>query len=426
MSRLSRALGASALGLSSIVAAGDAHAAGYALDVLSARGTGMGSAVTAFIDDSSAIFYNPAGIARGRGLDAQAGTTLIAPSFKYTNPRGDVTSSNFDIIPPLHAYASGGVTDQLSLGIGVFTPFGLTLGWPDGWEGRRQITRASLATFDINPTAAYRLGPVRIGAGLQVMRATVHLQRQIAFGQAEGATDLGGATWGFGGNVGVQVDAIPKVLSFGAHYRSAVKLAFDGLADFQNVPAPLANAIHDQAVSTSLVTPDTLAIGAAVRPTERIVIDAEAVWFGWANFRSIDLTFPDDTSNTLASSKPKSWENSLNYHVGVEGILSDRFRVRGGALYDPSPSPSDTLTPDLPDADRINLAVGGSYRHSSGFYADLGYQLLLLLERESASPELPGTYGGFANILGLSVGYRTPERGLAPPPPVSPRVGSRH
>jgi len=105
----------------------DAHAAGFALDVQSARGTGMGSAVTAFINDSSAIFYNPAGIAQGKGFDAQAGVMLIAPSFKYTNRSGESTSTKFEIVPPVHAYAAAGITDDLSVGVGVFTPFGLDL-----------------------------------------------------------------------------------------------------------------------------------------------------------------------------------------------------------------------------------------------------------------------------------------------------------
>jgi long-chain fatty acid transport protein len=396
----------------------DAYAAGYALDVQSGRGTGMAAAVTGFIDDSSAIYYNPAGISQGKGFDAQVGVTAIAPSFKFTG-RGESKSTKFEVVPPVHAYATFGITDELSAGIGVFTPFGLTIKWPEDWIGRRQITEASLATFFINPTVAYRIGPVRIGAGLQVVRATVRLKRQIAFGETEGSTDLGAGTWGLGGNIGAQVEAIPKVLSFGAHYRSAVKLSFDGKADFGNVPSALQNTIHDQPVSTSLLTPDSFAMGVAVRPIPALVLDADVVWFGWGNLRSIDLNF-EDTS--LSSSRAKSWKSGLNYHVGGEAAVAESWRVRAGALYDPSPAPKDTLTPDIPDADRLNLALGGSYVHASGFHVDLGYQFLILFKKESTAPELPGEYGGFVNILGVSVGYATtPTKVVAttasPPPP---------
>jgi long-subunit fatty acid transport protein len=61
---------AATLGAVCTLFARDASAAGTALDVQSARGTGMASANVAFIDDSTAIFYNPAGIAQGKVYSA--------------------------------------------------------------------------------------------------------------------------------------------------------------------------------------------------------------------------------------------------------------------------------------------------------------------------------------------------------------------
>jgi long-chain fatty acid transport protein len=398
----------------------DARAAGTALDVQSGRGTGMASSVTAFIDDSSAIFYNPAGIAQGKGLDAQVGVSLIAPQFTYTNPAGRETSLPFSIVPPVQAYAAYGITENITAGIGVFTPYGLDLDWGSGWEGRRQITSASLRTYDINPTIAGKFGPVRIGVGFQLMRATVELHRNIAFGSQEGSTDLGGGGWGVGANGGIQVEAIKKYLLAGLTYRSAIRTDFDdGQAHFSNVPPTLAGTIHDQKVTTGLTHPDQLAIALATHPIDDLVIDAEIVWLGWGKFRSIDINFPDDRSGTLSSSEPKNWSSGINYHLGAEGKVHKNWFVRGGMLYDPSPAPSNTLTPDIPDADRLNLAVGGSYRHDCGFRVDLGYQFLVLFKKHSDSPVFPGDYGGNVNILGISLGYvqpRTPESTAAPAP----------
>jgi long-chain fatty acid transport protein len=414
--RASPILGVLVLVSASVSSPRDARAAGFALDVHGARPTGMGGAVTGFINDSSAIFFNPAGIAQGKILDAQAGVTLISPSFTYTNRSGESTTTDFGVLTPASAFVAGGITDALSLGIGFYTPFGSTLTWPDGWEGRRLITSISLRTFALNPTAAYRIGPVRIGAGFQAMRATVRLERQIAFGQAEGSVDLGAGTYGFGGNVGAQVEAIPEVLSFGAHYRSAVTLDFDGLADFENVPAPLQNAIHDQAVATTFVMPDTLALGAAVRPIKPLVLDADLVWYGWGSVNSVDLKFPDDQSGTLASSRPRAWNNVVNYRIGAEADVAPSWQVRGGLVYDPTPSPNNTLTPDSPDANRLNIAVGGSYLHERGIRVDLAYRLVVLFTREATTPELPGDYHGLANLLSFSVGYRTPRPKPSDPP----------
>jgi long-chain fatty acid transport protein len=166
--RSSAAVGVS--GLLALLSTGQAHAAGTALDVQSARGTGMASTMTAHIDDSSAIYYNPAGLAQGKGLDAQIGITPIVAGYKYKSPSGTETSLPFRIVTPFNVYASYGITDDLTVGLGVNTPFGLTLKWPDDWEGRRQITTASNVNYNFNPTVAYRFGPVRVGAGFQLTR----------------------------------------------------------------------------------------------------------------------------------------------------------------------------------------------------------------------------------------------------------------
>jgi long-chain fatty acid transport protein len=385
--------------------AGSARAAGIALDVQSGRGTGMAGAMTAIDDDSSSIFYNPAGIAQGKIIDVQIGDSMILPSFKYSGAGGS-TRNHFGVVPPFQAYYSGGITNDLSIGVGVFTPYGLSLDWPPGWTGKSLIVKATFATYDFNPTVAYKWGPVRVGAGLQLSRATVDLQRKVETGLAEVSTELGAGAWGAGANIGAQVEAIPKYLLLGLHYRSAVTFNFDGDAHFDNVPVELGGTLRDQRVTTSITTPDSLHMAVASRPIDNLVIDLDIAFYGWAKFRSIDIHFPATPS--LDAPEPKNWHNTVNAHLGGEFAIDDSWRVRAGVLYDPSPSPAETLAPDVPDSDRLNLAAGGTYAHPSGFRVDLGYQFLFVLKRTSTLPQLPGDYSGFVNIIGVSVGYRTP------------------
>lgn len=136
-------------------------------------------------------------------------------------------------------------------------------------------------------------------------------------------------------------------------------------------------------------------------------------------FRAVELRFPEDTSGPLATNQAKNWNNTVNFHAGAEGILTDNWMLRGGILVDPSPSPASTLTPDVPDATRVNLALGGTYRTDTGFHVDVGYQLIFLTSKTSTAPQLTGDYGGLVNILGLSLGYTTPRAragGAAPIP----------
>ena len=418
MTRLKRkalAMNRSFLVVTSAVAVGlsfahDSWAAGTAVNVQSARATGMASAVTAMIDDSSAIYYNPAGIAQGKGINVLVGDTLIKPSFSFRSATTGNSASTSGVVTPFHLYATGGLTENLSAGVGVFSPFGTTVKWPSNWEGRSLATQSSQATFYINPTVAYRIGPLRIGGGLQIVRSTLDLQRKIVFPDQEGSSEVGADSWGVGANFGAQVEAVRQYLSFGVHYRSAVKLNFTGNVHFDNIPASFVGTIHDQRMSTSLVEPDSLAFGIASRPIPPLVLDLDLVWFGWSKLHSIDTNFPDDASGTLASSQLKNWKNVFNVHFGGEAKVADAWRIRAGTLYDPTPSPADTLTPELLDTNRLNLALGGSYVHKSGFHIDLGYQLILLFKKTSTAPQLPGEYhGGRVDILGVSVGYATPR-----------------
>ncbi len=398
----------SLLAASLVFASTDARAAGFALDTQSPRTIGMAGAAAAMIDDSSAIFFNPAGIAQGRIIQMQASGTLILPSSTFTDTKGASTTTPFNVVPTFQAYVSGGITKDFSAGIGFFTPYGLTIGWPSGWEGRSLITSASLATYQINPTLAYRLGPVRIGAGVQIEPATVDLKRDLALPNgAFGSTEMGANAFGIGANVGVQVEAVKNVLSFGLAYRSTVVLNFEGNAHFDGIPEALAGTIHNQAATSRIVLPDTLTFGVAVRPIPQLVIDLDGVYYGWDYFRSIDINFPNDKSGSLSTSQAKRWSSTANVHLGAELTLQNRWSVRLGAMVDPTPSPDDTLTPDFPDSTRLAFSIGGGYRHKSGLRVDLGYELVLLLSRTSTAPQLPGDYSGYANILSLGVGWES-------------------
>jgi len=387
-----------------------AHAAGYQLDVMSARGTGMAATLTAGVDDASAIFYNPAGMARGKHLDLELGDTLIIPTFSYTPPDGSAsTSTESEVVPPPHAFVSWGVTDALTLGIGEFSEYGLGLTWPDTtsdgspFVGTFLVKSISLQTFNINPSAAFRFGDrIRVGLGVQIVRGTVSLEQNLNFVDSVGSVDLAGSAWGAGGNAGVQVDVLPKILTLGAAFRSSVALNFNnGKAHFSNIPVEFQDTLKDQQGTTKMTLPNSFQIGATVHPTSSIAVAFDADYTGWQSNSAIVLTFDDPQ---LSKVEPKNWHHSWNYHLGAEFALNKQVTLRAGVLYDPTPSPDDTVGPDLPDANRINIALGGRYTIDN-FKIDLGYQLVLITTHTSTNPLLPGDYKGLAHVVALTLGW---------------------
>lgn len=386
-----------------VLTAAAAQAAGFATDTHGARATGMGTAVVAHIDDASAAFYNPAGLSQGKGLRLQLGDTVILPSLTFTGPSGNSTSNEPKPVPPPHLYASFGLTDEASLGLGLFSAYGSSASWPASWDGRFRVTESALSTYFINPELAYRLHErFKLGAGYQLVRATVRQKRALGFVDSEGALELGGATWGHGANLGFQLQLVPGSLSLGGTWRSAAKLPFQGSVHFEGVPVELASRLKDQAAKTEITLPESYSLGVAYYPVEGLRLGFDASYVAWSSFRELVIDFDDPE---LRSQTPKKWFDVWNYHLGGEYTVNQQLRARAGLVYDPSPVPADTLTPDMPDSTRIKLAAGVGYRMEP-LDVDLGYQLVILNKVESTAPQLPGTYSGIAHVAGLTLSYR--------------------
>jgi len=283
----------SAVAVLAVSMSGTAQAAGYVFDVLAGRGTGMGSAMVGHVDDASAVFYNAAGIAQGKGFDLQLGATFIAPDFDViaAGGGGREESPSVSKLPPPHAYATWGITDDLSVGLGFFIPYGLAYEYPEDFSGRFVITEADLRVYVINPTVAYKWRQFRFGGGVQVVRGTVLLGKDILLPENQiGAVELGGAGWAVGGNLGVQWEPLPNKLKFGAFYRSTFSLDLKGNAHFSGVEDPsLRTTLRDQPITANFKLPDQIGAGVAFRPVDRLLLDFDAVYYGWQRFQDITV-----------------------------------------------------------------------------------------------------------------------------------------
>ena len=138
----------------------DALASGFLLYNHNAAATALATAVTAQIDNPSAIFYNPAAINQLKGTQTSFGTTIVMPVTKfksYTTGKTTDMRNHIYFIP--NAYITHQLNDSLTVGIGSFSHFGLTTDWDDDWEGRFISTFAQLRTFSANPVISWQINP---------------------------------------------------------------------------------------------------------------------------------------------------------------------------------------------------------------------------------------------------------------------------
>jgi long-chain fatty acid transport protein len=388
-----------------------ASAGGFVLSDHGARATGRADAVIATVSDGSSMVHNPAGVANEKNVTVQLGSSLIRAKSGFT-PEGSSTQTKTNspagVTPQL--FVTARVSKDIAVGVGVHAPFGSKISWPANAPTSDEVTSQSLRTIFITPVVAANLDRfvpgLRIAAGADLVPGSVELKQAIPFGDTNGEATLGGNAFGVGGRVGLMYSpAAFNKLSFGAMYRSAVKLGFKGKGDF-DAPAPYrAQLPKDGDISVDLKLPQQAGVGLALRPTDDIELEANAVWTDWSVVDKLEINFPDG-SKTVS---PRDYKDSVAVRVGAEYALKEQnAAVRVGYIYDQTPVPTTRLTAALPDINRHDLTAGFSLFRGP-LSIDVGGLIVLPGKRKTATdagkPNYKGEYEVTALLVSATVGY---------------------
>ncbi len=406
---------------------GVASANGFLLNEFDARAVGRGNATIATETDPSAIYYNVGGLAAADGANVMLTGSLVAPAASFTEATtNQKTDSTTPAQPVPGVFGSVKVTDMVALGIGFYTPFGLAIDWPASSPSANVAQEITLRTYFITPAVGLNLGSyvpgLTVGAGIDIVPATIELKQQIYVGQdgtgcggtAPSCAHVGATAFGVGARLGVmyQPAAEPR-LSIGAMWRSQVKEDFSGTVNF-DAPAEYRQMLPaDGDAKTSLTLPQTISGGVAFRPQPGLEVELDALWTQWSKFKELDLTvppIPGTMMNTVIVS-PQHYDDKTTIRFGGEYRLATLGAAfRAGFIYDPTPVPANYLSATLPDVDRYDLTLGAS--KSFGRFAVHG-GLLWVLPRSRTTkdtpvytPEYKGTYDVQAFVASLSLSAR--------------------
>jgi len=384
---------------------------GFQVNEHGARGTALAGAVFASIQDASAIYFNPGALGYIDGTSIVLGSTLIFPDAKFRGPAPSIDETSIEkrMFYPSVLYASHTLQNRLSLGIGVFNPYGLGTRWPSDWVGRFVAIESTLRTFFINPTVAYKINEyVGIGVGLNYVIGTVELTQALSFApfSGEGTVNLSGSGTGFGWNVGVYLTPDPNV-TIGLAYRSSAEVDFEGDAEYLDVPPQLIELLPGNEVSTAVVLPANLHAGISFKGIENFTINFGYQYVFWGEVEEIVIEF-DDGEET--ESLDLNYSDGYIIRFGIEYQVNPEFALRAGYLFDSNPTPDEYLTPRLPDSDRHGFTFGLGYNITETFGVDIGYMFLRFVERtiENSNIEfalgapMNGRYNASANLLAVN------------------------
>ncbi|MBA3459359.1 MAG: outer membrane protein transport protein [Deltaproteobacteria bacterium] len=391
-------------------ASGVASANAFYLNEHDAKVTGRGGTATATATDPSAIVYNPGGLAVGEGTAISIGASLIAATATYNDPNGGSTDTDGGPAVLPQAMVSHRINDMFAVGLGFHLPFGLAVSWPDSSPQSDVVTKQSLRTYFITPAVGVNLDKqvpgLSIGAGLDLVPATVLLESNLFFGAERGTATLGGTAFGIGGRAGLMYrPETLKQLSVGVSWRSQIDLDVEGTGDF-DMAAPYRSQLPpDGDISTTLHLPMSVSGGVAYRPMEQLELELNAVWINWEKFDTIDITLPDGSHNV----QPQDYSNTVTLRLGGEYKLpAQKLALRAGYVYDPTPVPSTTISARLPDINRHVVSAGATYKINKSFDASVALLWVTPGSNEASTkdqymPIYKGTYDvqAFVASLGL-------------------------
>ena len=419
-----------------------APAAGFHIREQGTKAMGMANAFVAQADDPSAVFYNPAGIAFQDGTTVSLGVTVInvpETEFKGTTKLGDLqpglgvtqnvnTNARDDIFFPPNFYMTTSRPDSpWAFGIGMGSLFPLAKRWDTTSPFRDQIKEIAIKPININPTVAYRFDSLNlaVAVGVDYTYADVWLEKSacadayalgiapmpgvsaIQLGELELEAD--GDGWGY--NAGLLWKPSEK-LSIGISYRSEIELDFDGDADYQitaagqsvySMLAGYSEMTYATNAKTEITLPDAWSFGVAFKPIERLTVEVDADRFGWSSYDSLDIYFSENTV-LQDSLNPKKWDDVWAYRIGMQYAATENLDLRIGYARDNNPIPSETIGPELPDADRNNYTFGIGY-HTDRAVIDLAYMWVDFDDRDVANDIQTGTYESDAHLFAANLTY---------------------
>ena len=381
-----------------MLAAAEAQAPGFYLTEQSVAGVGRATAGQAAIAaDASTVVGNPAGMTELGAAQVMAGVNVLLPKTSFRNRGSGAATPGTGGAPLAYGGSSGGNPfgaealpnayaamplplpgSDLWLGIGVASPFGLSLDYGSDWFGRYDSIESSLSTVDVAIVAAYRVFEwLSVGGGLNVQSIDVRLTSAVpdtlAIGGPSVASDgrnvLKGDDVSLGFNAGILVEPIPGT-RIGIHYRSAITHTLKGRASTSGLGGDLAAANASADAKADIRLPDIVSAGVAQAAGERLTLLGEVQWFNWSRFGEVRVR-PQGGGGVGELVLPQDYSDAWAIAVGGEYRVSGDLGLRAGVRYETTPTSDRFRSTGVPEGNNYSAGIGLSYRLLEGVAIDL-------------------------------------------------------
>ena len=356
--------------------------------------------------DASVIATNPALMTKLEGQKVLVGATAVSPQASVIlDGHKSKTKAKIYTIP--HAYYTRQMesNENVWLGVGMFTRFGLGTHYDDNWQGRGSLQYVDVESVSMNPNVAFKFNDhFSMAVGAEVLKGSFDLQRAVPIGGVDRTVSFHTKGYGFAGNLGLHYQ-FDDQWAAGFTYRSPMHLSTTGSGQ-NEIPGRIAFSDSQQNLDATLPSSYTLAV--SFKPSDKWVLEFDTLYTRW------ELTDEIQYSGTIDAQTPLHYKNTWRFQLGAEYWMLESLALRLGYAYDQTPTRAGDASFMLPANDRQLFSTGLGYK-AGNFTADWSFMYVVTKERHGLGINNPAVPGGgvwsvdFKDgktwISGLSLGY---------------------
>jgi long-chain fatty acid transport protein len=368
----------------------------------SSSGIAKGGANSVFVEDSSAVAYNPANLALIQTADSQLNVALAYSELSWKNAAIEA-ESEWVALPSVFSAIPVG-ENGLVFGLGITTPYGQGVTWDRSGISAAYplaIYEAQMQMVNISPALAMPVtSNLVVGVALDIAYSTLELKQNISGVlpyDIVGHADVSGA--GVGAHAGITW-LITEKQRVALTCQSPIYIKYEGDFTIEDDGGALGGAF-DGDLETSIKFPTIIKIGYGVQLSDALQLEAQVEWLQWSLYNKANFKSSSVLANQVLA---QNWNDTWTFAVGGSYKLSEAWTLSFGYAFIESPIPDETYAPSFPDSDRHVISSGVGF-NQGGHCVDVSYAYSIFDDRTASGSPYSGNYEIAADLVGLTYKY---------------------
>ena len=331
---------------------GNAVAGGFEKATMwDAKYAALAGAAVSSVNTSSAVFYNPAGLARLEGNEIALN---VSPTFVQTNgpAAGSDTYMKGDrnFVPNAGLTGAYRLNDRLVMGYGFYGAGGSSTSYEGVKVGSLAPMTGKYSTdikvMEAGLALAYQIDDNwSVGGTYRLTYAQADINLASAalggtVGALAGYNDLSGFN-AFGVRLGAMYRSDDNRWGWGLNYRSNVNIEADGKASFA-AGAPAIPGYTGIDVTAETALPDQISTGVDYRLNDDWSLFGEVTWSKYSSIEQIKFV---SNETLMVNGINANWDDQWNFRFATEYTGIDNWALRAGYIYTTAVTPEEYAAP---------------------------------------------------------------------------------